>query len=104
MVKTKDFPGAKTKMERLLPIVNEYDFKDASRAIYCICVCVNNRSVLESALSLNWALAEHNRQGSKRIEKYEDFQVFFSSIKGILKPSVYDDAVVEDYGDVSVEV
>ena len=38
MVKTKDFPGAKTKMERLLPIVNEYDFKDASRAIYCICV------------------------------------------------------------------
>lgn len=28
MVKTSDFTGAKTKMERLLPIVNKYDFED----------------------------------------------------------------------------
>lgn len=68
MIKTKDFPGAKAKMNRLIPIVNEYDFIDVSRAIYCICVCVNNRSVLESALSLNRALAEHNHQGDKKIE------------------------------------
>ena len=61
MIKTNDFPGAKTKMKRLIPIVNEYDFEDISKAIYCICVCVNNRSVFESALSLNWALGQFTR-------------------------------------------
>ena len=64
-------------MNRLIPIVNEYDFIDVSRAIYCICVCVNNRSVLESALSLNWALAEHNHQGNKKIENYLNFPIAF---------------------------
>ena len=104
MIKTKDFPGAKAKMNRLIPIVNEYDFIDVSRAIYCICVCVNNRSVLESALALNWALAKHNHQGDKKIENYNDFKKFFFAIESIIRPSAYDDAVVEDYGDVSVEV
>lgn len=104
MIKTNDFPGAKTKMNRLVPIVNEYNFEDISKAIYSVCVCINNRSVLESALSLNWALAEHNHQGKKKIENYNDFKKFFYTIEDIIKPSVYDDAVVEDYGDVSVEV
>lgn len=104
MIKTNDFPGAKTKMKRLIPIVNEYDFEDISKAIYCICVCVNNRSVFESALSLNWALAEHKHQGNKKIDNYEDFKRFFTSIEDIIKPSPFDDAVVEDYGDVSIEV
>lgn len=104
MIKTNDFPRAKTKMKRLIPIVNEYDFEDISKAIYCICVCVNNRSVLESTLSLNWALTEHKHQGNKRIENFEDFKKFFTSIASIIKSSVYDDAVVEDYGDVSIEV
>lgn len=104
MIKTNDFPRAKTKMNRLIPIVNEYDFKDVSKAIYCIGVCVNNRSVLESELSLNWALTEHNHKGNKKIENYEDFKIFFSAIENIIKPSIYDDAVVEDYGDVSVEI
>lgn len=104
MIKTNDFPRAKTKMKRLIPVVNEYDFEDISKAIYCICVCVNNRSVLESTLSLNWALTEHKHQGNKKIENYEDFKKFFTSIESIIKSSVYDDAVVEDYGDVSIEV
>ena len=63
MIKTIDFPGAKTKVKRLIPIVNEYDFEDVSKAIFCICVCINNRSILESALSLNWALGEHKHHG-----------------------------------------
>ena len=104
MIKTNDFPGAKTKRDRLIHIVNKYDFEDISKAIYCICVCVNNRSVLESLLSLNWALAEHKHQGNKKIRNYKDFKIFFSSIENIIKPSPYDDPVVEDYGDVSVEV
>lgn len=63
MIKTNDFPGAKTRMNRLIPIVNEYD---VSKAIYCICVCIYNRSVLESTLSLNWALAEHNQMMQRK--------------------------------------
>ena len=104
MTKTNDFPGAITKMKELAPIVNEYDFEDVSKAIYCISVCVNNRSVLESALSLNWALAEHNHKGKKKIDNYVDFKEFFFPIKDIIKPSAVDDAVVEDYGDVSIDV
>ena len=104
MIKTSGFSGAKTKMERIMPIVNEYDFEDVSKAIYCICVCVNNRSALESTLSLNWTLAEHSHKGNKRIKDYDDFKKFFISIGSIIKPSVYDDAVVEDYGDVSIQL
>lgn len=68
------------------------------------CVCVNNRSVLESTLSLNWALAEHSHKGNKKIENYDDFKSFFRSIESIIKPSDYDDAYVEDYGEVFIEV
>lgn len=104
MIKTRDFPGAKRKMKKLTSIMNEYRFDDISKAIFCICVCVNNRSVLESTLALNWALARHNQNGDRRIENYDDFISFFDSIKEIMQPSAYDDAVVEDYGDVSIEV
>lgn len=76
MIKTRDFLGAKTKMKSLISIVNEYDYEDISKAIYCVCVCVNNRSVLESTLSLNWALAEHSHKGNKKIENYDDFKSF----------------------------
>lgn len=104
MIKTRDFLGAKTKMKSLISIVNEYDYEDISKAIYCVCVCVNNRSVLESTLSLNWALAEHSHKGNKKIENYDDFKSFFRSIESIIKPSDYDDAYVEDYGEVFIEV
>lgn len=91
-------------MKSLISIVNEYDYEDISKAIYCVCVCVNNRSVLESTLSLNWALAEHSHKGNKKIENYDDFKSFFRSIESIIKPSDYDDAYVEDYGEVFIEV
>ena len=74
MIKTSDSPGAKTKMKRLTTIVNDYDFEDVSKAIYCICVCVNNRSALESTLSLNWALVEHSHKGQKKIKDYDDLK------------------------------
>jgi len=32
MIKTNDFPGAIIKKDKLIPIVNEYDFEDAERA------------------------------------------------------------------------
>lgn len=104
LIKTNDFPGAKLKMEELVPIVNEYDFEDVSKAIYCICVCVNNRSALESTLSLNWVLIEHNHKGKKKLNNYMDFKEFFYSIKDIIEPSGNENAVVEDYGDVSIDV
>lgn len=104
LIKTSNFPGAKRKLKKLIPIVNEYCFDDIAKAIFCICVCVNNRSVLESTLALNWALAQHNHKGDRRIESYDDFIKFFYSIEKIILASAYDDAVVEDYGDVSIEV
>ena len=104
MIKTSDSPGAKTKMKRLTTIVNDYDFEDVSKAIYCICVCVNNRSALESTLSLNWALVEHSHKGQKKIKDYDDLKKFFMYIESIVKPSDNDEVIVEDYGQVSIEV
>lgn len=64
MIQTNDFPGAEIKKKKLISVVNEYNFEDIAKAIFCICVCVNNRSVLESTLALNWALAEHDYKGN----------------------------------------
>lgn len=96
LIKTSNFPGAKRKLKKLIPIVNEYCFDDISKAIFCICVCVNNRSVRESTLALNWALAQHNHKGDRRIESYDDFIKFFYSIEKTIIASAYDDAVVEE--------
>lgn len=104
VIKTNDFPNAKKKVKKLAPILDQYFFDDIAKAVFCICVCVNNRSVLESTLALNWALAQHKHAGKKRLETYGDFIEFYNSIKNIMQASVYDDAVVEDYGDVSIEV
>lgn len=46
MVKTEAFPTIRMKIDRLLKITNEYQFNDLVKAVYCINLCINNRSVL----------------------------------------------------------
>ena len=67
MVKTEAFPTIRMKIDRLLKITNEYQFNDLVKAVYCINLCINNRSVLESCLALNACLIEYEEKGSKRI-------------------------------------
>lgn len=47
MIKTEAFPYIRRKIDKLLKITNEYRFYDLVKAVYCISLCINNRSVLE---------------------------------------------------------
>ena len=104
MVKTNDFIDAKHKVKKLTPILNEYSFEDLSKAVFCLGVCKNNRAVLESIMALNWALCLHSRTGTKRIETYACFTELYNKISGVLEATVSDDVVVEDFGEVSIDV
>ena len=100
MIKTESFPTIRMKIDRLLEITNEYRFNDLVKAIYCINLCVNNRSVLESCLALNACLIEYEEKGSKRIGTYDEFKGFFDKIYDVMKPGIADDYTVEDFGEV----
>lgn len=102
MVKTEVFPTIRMKIDRLLKITNEYQFNDLVKAVYCINLCINNRSVLESCLALNACLIEYEEKGSKRIGAYDEFKGFFGKIYDVMKPGIADDYTVEDFGEVQL--
>jgi len=68
------------KINKLLKITNGYRFYDLVKAVYCINLCINNRSVLESCLALNACLIEYVEQGSQEINSYDSFENFFKRI------------------------
>lgn len=102
MIETIVFPNIRVKIDKLIKITNEYNFDDLVKAIYCINLCVNNRSVLESCLSLNACLIEYESKGDKEIKLFDDFKNFFERIYDILRPNATDDYTVEDFGDVRI--
>ncbi len=102
MIKTNTFPTIRMKIDRLLKITNRYRFYDLVKAIYCINLCINNRSVLESCLALNACLIEYVEQGSQEINSYDSFKNFFKRIYDIMKPGIADDYTVEDFGEVRI--
>ena len=79
MIKTEAFPTIRMKIDRLLKITNEYQFYDLVKAVYCINLCINNRSVLESCLALNACLIEYEEKGSQRIGTFDEFKDFFDN-------------------------
>lgn len=103
MIKSNDYPNIVNRVKKLEPIINQYDIENIAMASFCISVCVSNRSVLESTLALNWAIANHNSQGDKRIETYDDFTFFFKEIEDIMQPDIYSDFIEEDFGEVSID-
>ena len=96
MIKTEAFPNIRMKIDRLLKITNEYQFYDLVKAVYCINLCINNRSVLESCLALNACLIEYKEKGSQRIGTFDEFKEFFDKIYDVMKPGIADDYTVED--------
>ena len=102
MINTEVFPAIQMKIDRLLKITNEYQFYDLVKAIYCINLCINNRSVLESCLALNACLIEYEEKGSQRIETFDEFKSFFCKIYDVMKPGMTDDYTVEDFGEVRI--
>lgn len=70
--------------------------------MYCINLCINNRSVLESCLALNASLIEYEEKGSLKIEMFDDFKKFFDKIYDVMKPEITDDYTIEDFGEVRI--
>lgn len=96
------FPSIHNRINKLIKITDKYLFEDLIRAIFCINICINNRSTLESCLALNACLFEHKNEGTKEIKTYSEFSEFFSEIYDICKPTIYDDYTVEDFGEVRI--
>ena len=104
MVKTECFLDINEKIDKIIPIVEQYKFVDVAKAVFCIGECINNRSAIESILALNGALLQYSSDGTKRIETYGDFKNFYNLIKNMIKPEGYEDVCVEDYGEVFIDV
>lgn len=98
------FPNVRTKSKKISKIFSKYDFKDLVVACFCISINRNNRSVLETCLTLNQALLDYNSKNNekKHIENYQSFLVFFNQIKEILLITNMDDYTVPDFGEVKI--
>lgn len=98
------FINLKGRCEKLVPIVNKYDFDDVIKAVFCVNLCIGNRSALESCLALNAAICEHNQKGKKRINTYDEFCEFVEEIKTIMEPEPFEDTIIDDFGEVIIKV
>lgn len=77
---SRDFPNIKYNIDKIINIMNDYVFYDLMIAIYCINICVNNRSVIESQLTLNLGLKLCNKNGKEEIKTYKQFRKFFAML------------------------
>lgn len=67
---SKDFPNIEEDLKKINDIMKEYVFCDLLSAVYCINICINNRSALQSKLTLNLGLKTCDREGTKTIKSY----------------------------------
>lgn len=95
-----NFVNIEKNLETINEILKDYVFDDLLIAIYCINICVNNRSALEEQLTLNLGLKTCDRNGTKNIKNYKEFKLFFERIKSILDVNDFDDPILEDFGTV----
>lgn len=87
----------------LIPIFNEYDFSCLARAVFCINSFRGNRPELIYYLTMNKALVECEKTGTKRIDTYVEFKAFFDCIKKhYLHSGMMVDENIPDFGDVKI--
>lgn len=100
MVKSNTLIGVNERIKDVLKITNNYNYEDLVKAIFCINIYINNRSVLASQMTLNASLIEYEKHGNLRISNYAEFKKFFNEIKKFLGVTRFDDYTVEDFGEV----
>ena len=103
-MQSRDYPLIREKVSTIQPILNEYRFEDLARTVFCINLYIKNRFSWESKLALDICLFEHDGKGMKTISSYDDFLSFFASVSGHLQPSIWEDHVIEDFGEVRLNV
>lgn len=95
-----NFPNIEENIDKIIEIMNEYDYYDLLISIYCINLCVNNRSLLTSQLQLNLGLKLCEKKGIIRIKTYKEFKELFLRLKPYIDVDMYDDPILEDFGQV----
>ena len=100
MIKSNELYGVNERINDVLKITNYYNYKDLIKAIFCINICIKNRSALSSQMTLNLSLLEYKKCGNLRINTYGKFKDFFNKIKNILQITDFDDYIIEDFGEV----
>ena len=96
----KDLYVDENDIVELIKIMNDYCFIDLLSAVYCINICVNNRSALVSQMKLNLSLCLCDKNGIKEIKKYYEFKEFYNRLKPFIKINEYDDSILEDFSDI----
>lgn len=90
------------KRNKIILIIQKYDFLSIIQAIFTICSWRSNRSAQESCLALNDAISKNENWGNKRITTYNEFVLFFDSIQEFLQTTPYDDPVLNDFGEIKL--
>lgn len=87
-------------VNKIISIMNDYDFLDLLSAVYCINICINNRSSQMSQMKLNLSLNLCDKKGKKEIKQYSEFEDFFNKIHPFIKTDVLDDPILEDFSEI----
>ena len=98
-----EFEMLEEKKNAIIPILCKYDFLSAVTAVFSITSWRYNRGAQESCLALNSALVGNKEWGHKSISTPNDLEDFFQLLYPILKTTLYDDAVLPDFGEVKLK-
>ena len=97
---SKDLYLDEKEVKEIIWIMNNYCYTHLLSAVYCINICVNNRSALASQMKLNLSLILCEKNGTAEIKKYCEFKDFFNKLKPYIKTGIYDDPILEDFSEI----
>lgn len=97
---TKNFFGLEENIDKIIDVFDKYNFYDVMRAVYCINLYIHNRSALTTQMRLNLALTLCKKTGTLKINNYNEFSKFFKEIKLYTNIGIFDDLILEDFGEI----
>ncbi len=97
---TKNFFNLEENIDKIIDVFDKYEFYDVMRAVYCINLYIHNRSALTTQMRLNLALILCKKTGTLKIDNYKEFRNFFKEIKIYTNIGIFDDPILEDFGEI----
>lgn len=85
----------------IVAIFDEYDYFDLCKAVFCINSWRYMRPHLCLYITLNYSLTVCNKKGNKTLKTYEDFVLFCDKLFKQYD-TVYDDAIIPDFGEIKI--
>ena len=97
---SKNFFNLEENIDKIIDVFDKYEFYDVMRAVYCINLYIHNRSALTTQMRLNLALILCKKTGTLKIDNYKEFRNFFKEIKIYTNIGIFDDPILEDFGEI----